>query len=140
MHVQSISKKVLLNHIVDMDPDLAHLKIDAVEWSSIGAVAAFLQPVRSIMEIASSDSSVTLSMVAAQVDTIVKHCHSTASSSVDDGNPELTSAAIAMAAKLESYRPKLITDAVKIANYLDPRFPKPSDIYELGSLKDLIKR
>jgi hypothetical protein len=92
------------------------------------------------MEEAASDTSITLPMVGAQIDLIASHCRDTELMCNDSGNMELAAAASSMVSKLSSYRGKLVTDSVLIANYLDPRFPKPSDPDKLSSLKSLARR
>ena len=73
-----------------------------------------------------------------RLDVLVNHAAKYAVESNEDSF--LKDASKSMLTKLEKYRTVLLKEPALIANYLDPRFPKPSNPLKFEELKAMIRK
>ena len=137
--LESLAHRQIIHATFSEFDDLIALNPSPSEWKRIETIKDFLAIPRLVMEEASRDSSVTLSSVKSQVDVLLNHCNSTLTAALESESDFLSIAANAMKIKLQSYVPKLVTTPAILAEYLDPRFPKPHDTSEMLQLKSLVR-
>ena len=134
----ALKKRPVLDYIANREKDLFVYLLTGPDWDQIERVVQFLSVPRSIMEQAAKDRSRTLNMVLPTFDVLVNHAAKYAVESNEDSF--LKDASKSMLTKLEKYRTVLLKEPALIANYLDPRFPKPSNPLKFEELKAMIRK